>query len=556
MRAFAFRCLTATVAVFSAIAAYADQPITITFLHTNDLHARVEGVKIKGKMYGGYSRQATLIEKYRKSDPNPILLNGGDTFQGTIFFNVYEGLADLAYMNYIGYQAMAVGNHEFDRGPAALAAFAKEAKFPILAANLDVSGEKALEGLVKPSTVIEVGGTKVGIVGAVTPELPDISSPGDNVKMLDLVQSVQKAVDDLTRLGINKIVLLTHIGYNLDKQLAQTVKDVDVIVGGHSHSPLDPPKIDGFPPSAGDYPTEIKGAGGQMVLVVQAWEWGKVLGRLRVRFDRTGKVESYQPDKPIVIDESVPEDPVVKAMVSAFLKPIAAQIKQVIGEAAGEFRSERPVKGIGNSIVGNLLTDAMLAQLEKSGAVVAFMNRGGIRADIESGPITYGAALSVQPFGNTLVLLDMRGSEILAVLEQSVEAYPERGGGILHPSKGSSYTVDLTKPAGLRISNVIIAGAALDPNKTYRIGLNSFTAQGGDGLTVFKECKGARTDTGFVDFDALLAYIKANSPIKPNAEKRFQEITPPIAGLWQGVFKALAASSIPNRMSLHEAFGK
>ena len=156
--------LLAPMLALSAIA-LADRPITITLLHSNDLHAHIEPTKIKGKTYGGYARQATLIKKFQATEPNVMILSGGDTFQGTLYFNTYEGLADLAFMNNVGYQAMAVGNHEFDRGPKTLGAFVDHSVFPVLSANLDVSGEPALSR-VKDSTVITVGGEKFGIVGA------------------------------------------------------------------------------------------------------------------------------------------------------------------------------------------------------------------------------------------------------------------------------------------------------------------------------------------------------------------------------------------------------
>src|SRR5580658_2905912 len=132
--------------------ALADKPITITLLHSNDLHAHIEPTRIKGQPYGGYARQATIIKRARASEPNVMLLSGGDTFQGTLFFNTYEGLADLAFMNEVHYDAMAVGNHEFDRGPKPLGTFASLAAFPVLSANLDVTGEPALNGIIKDST--------------------------------------------------------------------------------------------------------------------------------------------------------------------------------------------------------------------------------------------------------------------------------------------------------------------------------------------------------------------------------------------------------------------
>ena len=146
------------------------KPLTVTILHTDDLHGHVDPTKIGENMYGGYTRQATLMKQYSQSDVNPLILSGGDTFQGTLFYNLYKGLADVLFMNLQGYQAMAVGNHEFDDGPPALAAFARKANFPLLSANLDVSQEPLLKDLIKPYAVLMVDGEKVGVIGAVTPD--------------------------------------------------------------------------------------------------------------------------------------------------------------------------------------------------------------------------------------------------------------------------------------------------------------------------------------------------------------------------------------------------
>ena len=165
------------IAFFLSLAASGLGQITLTILHTDDLHAHVEPFKVKNGTYGGYARQAALIEQQRKKDPNVLVLSGGDTFQGTLYFNVYQGLADAVFLNRMGYQGSAIGNHEFDLGPDALGAYARSVTFPLLAANLDVSLEPALAGRISPSATIRIGRETVGLVGAVTPDLPKLISP-------------------------------------------------------------------------------------------------------------------------------------------------------------------------------------------------------------------------------------------------------------------------------------------------------------------------------------------------------------------------------------------
>jgi len=504
--------LLATLGLLTSVA-FADRPTTITLVHTNDLHSHVEPTVIRRAPYGGYARQATIIKQIRAKEKNVLLLNAGDTFQGTLYFNVYEGLADLAFMNAVKYDAMAVGNHEFDRGPAPLGTFASLAQFPVLSANLDVSAEPTLAGKIQPSAVVKVGGQSVGIVGCTTPDLPNISSPGPTVKMRDLRQSVQAAVDDLTRRGVNKIVVVSHIGYTEDQALARQLRDVDVIVGGHSHTPLGTPALEGWRASGGPYPTVVKDAAGQNLPIVQAWEWGKVIGRIKLDFDGNGRLRRFTEAAPIVIDEKVPEDAEVKALVTALQRPIQQLANQRIGEATVVI--PRDALPTGETLMGNVIADAMYEALARGGAVAAFINTGGIRGSLEAGPLTYGQAISVQPFSNTLVTLDVTGAELKGALEQGADT-----GGRLIPSRGSRYRIDLSKPQGSRVSEVVINGQPLDEGKTYRIGLLSFTASGGDSHFILRDAKGERRDTGIIDLDALINYIKARSPLTPKPENR------------------------------------
>jgi len=496
----------------------AAKAITVTILHTNDMHAHVEPFTQRGKELGGYARQATLINRFRATDPNPLLLCAGDTFQGTLFFNVYEGLADLTYMNYIGYQAMAVGNHEFDHGPAALARFASLAHFPLLAANLDLSAAKDLAPLVKPYAVLDVGGERIGVVGALPPDLLSISLPGPTIELNDLVTSVQSAIDAVTRQGIDKVILLSHIGYQLDLGLAGKLEGVDVIVGGHSHTLLG--AVPGLPQPAGEYPTVRKDLDGNTVLVVQAWEWGKVLGRIKVSFDDVGHVTHWEDAHPVPVDSSIPEDPTVRTMVAAFARPIASVRDQIVGHSEKGIATTRVTPRHAENPMANVITDAMLAATEKAGSVAAFVNAGGVRAGIEPGPITYGEAVTVQPFNNTLIQLDLDGAELKSILEETLGGLPENAAGLLYPSRGTSYVIGVRRPAGDRIVDLRVGGAPLQAARTYRVTVPSFVAAGGDNHPLAKGARGYRYDTGILDIDAFVDFLKAHDPIDGHLEGR------------------------------------
>ena len=497
--------------------ALADKPITLTIIHSNDMHAHADATMIQKKPYGGYARQATLINQLRAKEKNVLLLNAGDTFQGTLYFNVYEGLADLAYMNWIKYDAMCLGNHEFDRGPSTLANFVKGANFPVLCSNLDFSKEPALNGLVQPSTVLTVGGEKVGVVGAVTPDLFDISAPGENIKMTEIRSSVQTAVDGLTKQGINKIILLTHIGYREDQALVKQLKDVDVVVGGHSHTPLGTPSIPGWPQPGGPYPTIAKDSTGRDVPVVQGWEWAKVLGELKVEFDANGKVVRIVEAKAFPVDETVPEDKGVASLLAALMKPIASMQNSVIGDTPSGV--DRRGQGRHDNPMASVVADALLASTAKNQSVAAFINAGGVRGAFDAGPITYGEAISVSPFNNTLTVMELPGSELKQVLEDGV-ADASKLGGLLYPSAGSSYKLDLSKPTNGRVSEVVIAGAPLNLSKTYRVTFLNFTATGGDAHVTLKNSKSPRVETGMLDIDALVDYVKAHKPLISPGQSR------------------------------------
>jgi 5'-nucleotidase len=499
---------------------------TVTFLHSNDIHARIEPTVIKGKPYGGYARLVTLVRELKAMEENPVVLDAGDVFQGTLFFTVYQGLADLLFLRMMGVQAMAVGNHEFDLGPAPLAAFARSADFPLLACNLDLSQEPTLKDLVKPFVTIQAGDQTIGIVGAVTADLPTISAPGPTVRMLDLDDSIRKAVDALALQGVSRIVLLSHVGYREDQRIARSIPGIDVIIGGHSHTRLGEVANPDLPGPDGPYPTVIR-QGGRTILVATSWEWGKIYGRQRVTFDDKGEVASWSDAPPIPVDESIRPDPAALATIAALARPVAQLRAEVVGETSTGLDASREVVRSGESTMANVICDAMLDGAKMAKPDLALMNGGGVRASIEPGPITFEEAIMVQPFGNTIVVLELTGKELLAALEHGVSQWEQGRGGFLHVSRGTKITIDVGKPASERVVKATLNDQAIDPARVYRVVLNSFTAAGGDGHETIKNAPGRRLDIGFVDVDLLVAYLKANRPTDRKPEGRITVIGKP-----------------------------
>lgn len=461
----------------------------LTVVHVNDTHSHLEPTMIKGKPYGGFARLSTLFSTLRAKEKNPIFLHGGDIFQGTIYYNVYKGLADGHLMNLIGFDAVALGNHEFDDGPEGLIPFLRQTDFAKLCANADFSAYPEIDQRVAPTKILNIKGTKVGLIGLITPDLPFISNMG-KVQLFDLDASITRAIAHLESQGVKIHIAVSHCGYAEEIGIAKRHPKLDVIVGGHSHSLLGDTGNPDLPKGLGEYPTKVG-----PVLLVQAWEWAKVAGRMRLTFNREGVVTKVKGDV-IPLDESIAEDPKIVSALQAFEKPILALKQSVVGNAPSEITRK-------SGVMGNLISDAMLMATKPQGAQIALMNSGGMRGDLDAGPITYSEAISVQPFGNTLVLLDLSGAELIATLEAGV-----RDAGPLQVSKGFRYVINGQSVAAT------FEGTPIDPSATYRVVTNNFMARGGDKLTALAEAKGRRVDTGIVDLDALIAYLRASETVE------------------------------------------
>ena len=491
---------------------------TVTILHTNDVHANYDGT---------LARQTTLIKQVRAETPNVLLLDAGDRFLGTLFYKIYKGEMAQWAMNYQKYDAMAVGNHEFDDGPANLAKFIKGANFPVLSANLDASSDPDLNGLIKPYTVLEVGGEKVGVVGLTTEDVAILSSPGPNVKVLPALDSLKKAVSELEAQGINKIIALTHVGYEVDKQLASQIDGVDIIVGGHSHTCLGDVKH-----SAGPYPTVVNSPSGQPVLIVQACSKLKYMGRLNVTFDANGVPVSWDGGLLKVKDENVPEDPEVAAEVAKRAEPIEKLKSQVIGETLVDLVGDRSVCRFAECNMGDLITDAILWKMQDQGIQIALQNGGGIRASIPKGPISMGQVMEVLPFGNTIATFKIKGSDLWAALENGVsraENPENEGTGRFLQVAGLRYTWTPNKPVGQRILKVEVRNAdgtysPLDPNAVYSVAANDFMRRGGDDYKVLAEKAIDPYDYGPPLDEAVAEYIQAHSPVAPKVEGRITKV--------------------------------
>ena len=515
------RFLTATAAL-ALMTGAASADYTLTILHTNDFHARFEPISkydsgcsaeddAEGKCFGGSARLVTAIEEARARSNNSILVDGGDQFQGTLFYTYYKGQLAAEMMNKMGYDAMTVGNHEFDDGPEVLRGFMDAVNFPVLMSNADVSAEPLLADTLAKSVVIERGGEKLGLIGLTPTDTDELASPGPNVTFSDPVAAVQGEVDKLTAEGVNKIIVLSHSGYGTDQRVAAETAGVDVIVGGHSNSLLS----NTSDRADGPYPTMVGDTA-----IVQAYAYGKFLGELNVTFDDAGAITSAT-GEPLLIDASVLADEATAARIAEAAAPLDEIRNKVVAETAQEIVGVREECRARECAMGNLIADAMLARVKDQGIDIAIQNGGGIRASIDAGEVTMGEVLTVLPFQNTLSTFQVTGATIIEALENGVSQH-EEGAGRFPQVAGMSYAFDLSKEPGSRISDVMVGGAPIDPDKIYGVVSNNYVRNGGDGYAMFKDAMNAY-DFGPDLADVTAEFIAANAPYTPYKDGRITQ---------------------------------
>lgn len=511
----------------------AEGDFELTVIHTNDTHAHLENG----------AKRATVIKQIQAEKPNNVLLDAGDVFSGTLYFNEFNGLADLKLMNYLGYDAMTFGNHEFDRGSIeedhkTLAEFVRQAEFPIVSANTDFSEyglfadlagggvtEEFDDGKFYKGIIKEVGGEKVGIFGLTTEETPTISSSND-VSFSNYEKAATEAVAAFEEKGVNKIIAITHMGYESnpefgnDKLLAEKVQGIDIIVGGHSHTELEKPvEVDNH---------------GNPTLIVQTGEYANNIGELNVTFDENGVVTEYagglHPTK------EAEEDPEAKELLKEYDEAIEAKMSEstdVVAEVPLD--GSRGLWGVraGETNLGNLITDGMLETAKKINPEVsiAMTNGGGIRSSIDQGDITVGEVMTLMPFGNTLGIAKLTGEEIVAALEHGVRLFPNENGGFLHVA-GLKYTFDGKAEPGKRIREVLVnmkdGYEPIDKEKDYFVSTNTFTAAGGDGFDMFAKAyeEGRVSEPGNVDWEMFIDYIQQFDAVAPKQENRIVAAMP------------------------------
>lgn len=427
-------------------------------------------------------------------------------------------------LNAMKFDAMTVGNHEFDDSEDGLAGFLDKVQFPVVTANVVATAASKIGDRVKPSIVLEVGGQKIGIVGAVANDTAELATPGPNITIAEDVAKISEQVQKLKQDGVDKIIALTHVGYPRDLEFIAKIPDVDVVVGGHSHTLLS----NTDQKAEGPYPTLVDNPGGYKVPVVQAGQYSKYLGDLKVVFDDNGVVKESKGD-PILVDSSFKPDEATLKRIDELKAPIEALKAKVVGTSEGPIEGDRKICRVKECSMGNLVADATLARVKDQGVTIAFANSGGLRSSIDGGDVSMGEVLTVLPFQNTVATFQLKGEDIRAALENGVSQIDDGAGRFMQVS-GMKYSFDRSKPAGSRVVSVEVkegdAFVPLDPAKTYIVAANNYVRTGGDGFKVFATKAINAYDFGPNLEEAVAAYITANSPYKPYTDGRIAEVTP------------------------------
>ncbi|SDC25274.1 bifunctional metallophosphatase/5'-nucleotidase [Acinetobacter boissieri] len=558
-------------------------PFTLTVAHINDHHSHLDEEQTTLKFdlgegpenilinRGGIARVASMMKQIEQKDPNVIKIHAGDAITGDLYFNLNQGLADAAVMNQICFDSFTLGNHEFDAKDVGLKFFLdglqqSHCKTPmqILSANVTFGPSSALyqTNLVKKSVVIERQGQKIGLVGiTIAGKTKNASQPNADTIFAEEIATAQAQINQLKAQGINKIILQTHVGYERDLKIAAQLNDVDVIIGGDSHTLLGPEQLKtvGLDPVA-DYPAVVKNKQGEKVCIAQAWQYNYAVGELQVSFDPQGKVLNCGGKAHILlgtdmqrvqsnISLTLQQKQQIQQQVATMKLPLSfiapdvqmqqvlqphqvkkkTYVETVVGTASEAFCSQtRPTKQPKENCltyggdIQQLVAYAMLQQAKKYFlADLSIQNGGGVRIDIPQGPINVATVYQLLPFKNILVQLSMTGHEVKDTLEDALEGANTDIGAYPYTA-GLRWEVDMTKPKGQRVQNLQLKNASgqyqsFDLNRTYQVATIDFLARGSNYYTTLSKIHNERRkDIGLDYADIFLNYLNDLKQSQPN----------------------------------------
>ena len=500
--------LVALLVLLSGPLSAAEEKLTI--LHTSEHHGTLQPIEngpFKG--FGGVARRAALIEKIRKEVKPVLVLDSGDLVVGTAMSSVFRGAPDIAAMNLMGYDALALGNHDFDFGVAHLRNWKKQARFPFLCTNL----RPKKSGVCQPFAVKSIGRLRVGLLGLVgRRSYPEMFSR-EAVRELefeDPTAAVRSALKQL-RGRVALVVAVTHQETGEDLALAKAVSEIDVIVGGHTSG------FDGLITAAGGEPVQ-----GRVELltrgpiVVKTHQQGRTLGRLDLVYDKGLRaVEARN----LAIEPGLPEQPKVAALVQDYGRRLDAVASHVLGQALVDLIGESHIVRTRETNFGNLLADLVRSRV---GTGIALLNSGLIRSTIPAGPVTLKQIMQALPYEEPLISLKLTGTQLREAMENSVSELPATSGRFLQVS-GLSYTFDPTAPPGARVKEIRVQNVPLTRDWDYTVAVNRFLAEGGDGYAGFLKARDKVEHQSSLR-DLLSAALKS-APVTAKEEGRIKTVS-------------------------------
>ncbi|MBI5573149.1 MAG: bifunctional metallophosphatase/5'-nucleotidase [Elusimicrobia bacterium] len=468
---------------------YAELTTTsITVYHTNDVHGHIE--------------TSAVLSNFLKLQKKPfVLLDAGDIFQGTPEGDLTNGEVVVKIMNELGYDAMVVGNHELDKGQKQLKKLIEMANFSVLGANVVDKRTRQKVIWLEPYYIKEIYGVKIGVLGLTTSAMPYLTMPEvrRGLEFQREVDAAKKYIPELKQKA-DLIIALTHTGLSKDSEddvfLAENTDGLDIIIGAHTHSFL-------------EKPINVKNS-----MIVQAGCYGKCVGKLDLKI-RNKKIVSKKYELISLNKKKFGEDEELKKIIEKLTSAISAKMDSIVGSSSQNL-SRSATDGSGEIPLGNWQTDVFR---KITNSDIAFQNAGGIRADLPEGKLTMRHIYELAPFGNTIFTMKLTGGQLKEILEKSVSGKF----GMLQVS-GLKFKYDKSRKEGDRVVEIAVGNKPLNLKKYYKIATNSFVAKGGDDFNIFKQGKEIR-DTGIIDRDAQLLFVKKYSPLKAQLEGRMVNIT-------------------------------
>ncbi|KAL4712357.1 hypothetical protein ACJJTC_001518 [Scirpophaga incertulas] len=521
-----------------------NQLFELSIAHFNDFHAHYEEVNPSGTVcqpevepcMGGFARLYTAVKQVRADDPEALLLNAGDTFQGTIWYNFMRWNVSQHFMNLLPHTAHALGNHEFDHGVEGLLPYLENLKAPMLGANVNTTYEPRLTNFIRNHIVVTVKNRKVGIIGVL---LRQFSAPIGRLIIEDEEAAINREAAILKSQGIDIIIVMSHVGFNRDMYLASRIStDVDIIVGAHSHSLL----YTGQPPSGhtaqGKYPTVVS-RGESSILVVQASCYTRYLGHIKLFIDDDGVVKRWE-GKPIYLGTSIIPDPEMVMELEPWKQEVDAVGKEVLG--ISKVTLNRSWCSEGECNLGSWACDGFLESVmdQATGtawhhAHICLINTGGLRVQIDPGEVTTESLLMAMPFENYVQMYDLKGEYLLQALEHSAGSSQTTPGhfrsGRMLQVGGLRVVYNASQPVGSRVLSTRIRCIdcdvpryyPLDTNATYRVISQSYIGDGGGGYTMLSEHR-ENLQTLQVDYVVLQQYLRKQQVIMKDLDGRIQVV--------------------------------